>query len=96
MYGSENTVINNFLTFFNGLFIGLFVSGVSFYGFQYFLVDQEERKCFGDECEKDRMIFKNEEYEDVKSSLITVKWTLGFTLIILLVFIIFFYLSQQF
>lgn len=91
MYDAEESILQRFLTTFNGFTIGLFVSGVSFYGFQYILADQREKKCFGDECKRDDMIFKNKEYEDVVSSISTMKWGMSFTIIILIVTIILFY-----
>jgi len=94
MYDADNTILQRFLTSFNGFTLGLFVSGVSFYGFSYLLADQREKKCFGDECRRSDMILKNKEYEDVVASLSTMKWGLSFTIIILLVTIILFYMLR--
>ncbi len=94
MYDAEETILQRFLSIFNGFVIGMFVSGVSFYGFQYILSDQKEKQCFGDECSRENMIFKNKEYVNVTSTLSTIKWGLSFTLIILIVTIILFYLLR--
>lgn len=95
MYDADEAILQRFLTAFNGFTIALFVSGVSFYGFQYILADQKEQQCFGeDECNRKNMILKNKEYTDVISSLSTLKWGLSFTIIILIIAIILFYLLK--
>ncbi len=94
MYDAEETVLQRFLSLFNGFTIGLFVSGASFYGFQYILSDEREKQCFGDECSRENMVLKDKEYVNVASTLSTIKWGLSFTLIILIVTIILFYLLR--
>lgn len=95
MYDSDNNTVQNFISFFNGITIGLFVSGVSFYGFEYVLRDQVERQCFGDDdCQRKDMVMKDKEYEDLAAGLSTVKWGLSFTIIILISTIILFYLLR--
>ncbi len=95
MYDSDNGMIQNFISLFNGVTIGLFVSGVSFFGFEYLLRDQEEKQCFGeDDCKRKDMVMKDKEYEDLAAGLSTVKWGLSFTIIILITTIILFYLLR--
>lgn len=95
MYDSDNNMIQNFISLFNGVTIGLFVSGVSFFGFEYLLKDKDEKQCFGkDECKRKDMVMKDKEYEDLAAGLSTVKWGLSFTIIILIVTIILFYLLR--
>ena len=95
MYDSDENILQKLLSGFNGLTIGIFVSGVSFYGFPYILNDTKGEQCFGDdECSRKNMILKNKEYIDVTSSLSTIKWGLTFTIIILIVIIILFYLTR--
>lgn len=91
-YDAGDNVLQNFLSVFNGITIGLFVSGVSFYGFEYLLSDQGEKKCFGDDdCRRKDMVLKNKEYKDLASSVSTMKWGLSFVIMILIIIIILFY-----
>jgi len=96
IYDSEQNIIHNAMSIFNGLTIGIFVSGVSFYGFEYILKDQNELKCFGeDECRRNDMVLKNKEYENIAAGLSTVKWSLVFTIIILMLAIILFFVINN-
>ncbi len=95
MYDAEETILNRFLNLFNGLTIGMFVAGVSFYGFGYILSDQKEQQCFGDdECNREDMVYKNKEYTNIASTLSTIKWGLSFTILILIITIILFYMLR--
>jgi hypothetical protein len=92
MYDAEEMILNRFISLFNGFTIGLFVSGVSFYGFEYILSDQKEKKCFDEnKCNKNDLIFNNKEYTNIVSTLSTLKWVLFITLLILIIVIILFY-----
>lgn len=91
MYDADDDILNKFISVFNGITIGLFVAGTSFYGFEYLLRDQEEVKCFGDDCKRDDNIFKNEQYKDISASISTMKWGLILTAIILIIVVIMFY-----
>ena len=96
IYDSEQNIIHNAMSIFNGLTIGIFVSGVSFYGFEYILKDQNELKCFGeDECRRNDMVLKNKEYENIAAGLSTVKWSLVFTIIILMLAMILFFVINN-
>lgn len=90
MYDAEEYPLHSFISVFNGMTIGLFVAGTSFYGFEYLLADQKEEECFEEDCKRGS-IFKNEQYKDLSASISTIKWGLSLTAIILIIVIILFY-----
>lgn len=80
------------LTLFNGFTLGMFVAGVSFFGFPYIISDKKGDECFGeDECAKKGLILKNKEYDDISSSVKTLKWGLAINIMSVMALVVLFY-----
>lgn len=96
MYESNDEFIRSILTLTNGVTLGMFVSGVAFYGFEYLIRDRGEKDCSTEEdCKRKGMIVMNEG-TDVMKSLSTIKWVLVFTIFTLILVIIMFYMVRDY
>lgn len=95
MYDADENIFFKLLSFVNGITLGMFSGGIAFYGLPYVLQTQAENICIGDnECSRKGMILKNVKYEDINSTLSTIKWGLTITIIILIIVIILFYMQR--
>lgn len=75
----------------NGLIFGIFISGMSFYGFEYFLNKKPEDSCIGSEqCNKKNIEIGQKviSYKDT-DSLYILKWLLGIISVVLILVIIY-------
>lgn len=64
VYEPDSKLLSTFYNFINGLVLGIFVSGMSFFGFEYFLTRNPGKRCHNSkECED--MILENVSDKDV-------------------------------
>ena len=103
-FSPSNPSYNYAYTFIYGLFLGIFVSGISYYGIEYFLIKQPEKSCNTyAECttneeisdlstEEEEKIINNHKYDNNSISLI--KLMLVICLLIILVYLGYKYISK--
>lgn len=68
-FSPTNPAFNYGYTFIYGILLGIFISGISYYGIEYFLVKQPEKTCNSyAQCETADTIISNESKEDEKTN----------------------------
>lgn len=103
MYQPQSDITRMTLNFMNGITLGMFVSGTSYYGFQYVLKNCEGRECWDQSCVMDKCDEPSDKTNvellgkktPESSKLTTMKWIVTFTLLILLCVIILFYVINS-
>jgi uncharacterized membrane protein len=79
----------------NGVILGIFISGMSFYGFEYFLTKKPDLYCNGEEDCKNKNIQINKKINNKNSDEVDViKWLLGSISIIVLFIIIYLFYNK--
>ena len=73
-FSPTNPAFNYGYTFIYGILLGIFISGVSYYGIEYFLVKQPEKTCNSyAQCNSDKIVNLDEEEEENINNLIEEK-----------------------
>ncbi len=93
---ADSATANNMIGFVQGVFLGVFVSGVSIYGMHYILTPTEDRRCVGDECRIKGMIINDLPSANLTSKMNTVRWIQAVTIATLIIMIVLFYTSTGF
>ena len=103
-FSPNNPSLNYAYIFIYGLFLGIFVSGMSYYGIEYFLIKQPEKSCNSlSECnstldinnispEEEEEILNNQKYDN--NSISFIKLMLVICLLIILVYLGYKYISK--
>jgi hypothetical protein len=96
VYDPINKEINMLYYFVNGLLFGIFISGMSFYGFEYFLNKKPDIYCNNEEdCKlKNIKIGNNVNSYNDSNQLNIIKWLIGIISIIILIIIIYLFYNK--
>ncbi len=97
MYDPVQDFTKNYISFFNGLFIGLFVGGASFNGIGYLFGEGKDKEYqdIAEKCRRDGFTIRDKEYTNMTSSLKNMQWILALTIITVIVMIILFYMAKS-
>lgn len=93
----NNQMLNSGYYFVNGLLFGIFISGMSFYGFEYFLNKKPDIYCNNEEdCKLKNIKIGNQvnSYND-SNQLNIIKWLLGVMSVIVLIIIIYLFYNKS-
>jgi hypothetical protein len=92
----NNDIMNSSYYIVNGLLFGIFISGMSFYGFEYFLNKKPDIYCNNEEdCKlKNIKIGNNVNSYNDSNQLNIIKWLLGIVSIIVLIIIIYLFYNK--
>ena len=96
VHDPPNGGMNSLYYFINGIFLGVFVSGMSFYGFEYFLNKKPDNYCNNtQDCNNKNIKIGSQvlSYND-SNQLTVVKWLLGIVSVIVLIVVIYLFYNK--